>query len=311
MKAASRRIISFLLFVWIFSTISFLLISLSPGDPATTILRAEDVTVTEEQLEQVREELGLNKPVWRQYVQWLVSFLLLDWGESYVTQEPALEMLLQAFPATLYLSAGAFIVAMGVAVPLGVFSAIHRGTWVDSGARLLSVSGASVPNFLLGLFFIQLFAVQLGWFPSMGSGTWGHIVLPSLTLGIGMSSFYIRLIRSSFLESMAEPSLIAVSLRGVSKRRIRWGYIFRAALVPVFSVLGVSISSLIGGTVVIEVVFGFPGVGSLIVDSITRRDIPVIQCYTILMVAGVTFIQLISDVMLRLLGPGHYGEGGH
>lgn len=305
MKIVGRQAVSFLLFLWIFSTISFLLINLAPGDPASTILRTEDVAVTQEQLNEVREDLGMNDSIVEQYTAWLGSFILLDWGTSYITQEPALAMIIRAMPGTLYMSAGAFLVALLIAVPTGVAAALARGSWVDKSARMLAVTGASVPNFLIGLILIQLFAVQLGWLPAIGAGTWWHLLLPSLTLGLGMASFYIRLIRSSFLEALEEPSLRAISARGISERKLRWKYTFRAALVPVISVLGVSISSLIGGTVVIEVVFGYPGAGSLIVDSITRRDIPVIQGYTVLMAAAVSLIQLSSDLLLRWIAPGH------
>lgn len=309
MKIIGRQAVSFLLFLWIFSTISFLLINLAPGDPASTILRAEDVAVTQQQLNEVRQELGMNDSIFKQYTAWLGSFLLLDWGTSYVTQESAFMMIMRALPATIYISAGAFLTAAVIAVPIGTAAALYRGSWIDKSARLLAVTGASVPSFLIGLVLIQLFAVQLGWLPAIGAGTWWHLLLPSLTLGIGMASFYIRLIRSSFLEALEEPSLRAVAARGISEQKLRWKYTFRAALVPVISVLGVSISSLIGGTVVIEVVFGYPGAGSLIVDSITRRDIPVIQGYTVLMAAAVSLIQLSSDLLLRRIAPNRGTEG--
>ncbi|WP_248560250.1 nickel ABC transporter permease [Niallia sp. NCCP-28] len=303
MKLAGKRLLEVILFFVILSFVSFLLIKLTPGDPVKSILRVDDVAVNTEQIEELRTELGFDQPIPMQYWNWLTNFFQLDFGNSYITNEPVLDILFSRLPATLELTVFSLLVMSLIAVPLGSLSALYKNSWIDQLSRLLSLIGSAVPSFWLGLIFIDLFAVKLNIFPTMGRDGFSSIILPSLTLGIAMASVYVRLIRSSLLETMGQDFIKAARSRGLSESRIFFAHVFRHSLTPVITVFGVSLGSLIGGIVVIEVLFAYPGVGKLVVSSITSRDYPIIQGYILLMAIIVFVINTLVDVSYRYLNP--------
>ncbi|GKU80669.1 ABC transporter permease [Niallia sp. NCCP-28] len=303
LKLAGKRLLEVILFFVILSFVSFLLIKLTPGDPVKSILRVDDVAVNTEQIEELRTELGFDQPIPMQYWNWLTNFFQLDFGNSYITNEPVLDILFSRLPATLELTVFSLLVMSLIAVPLGSLSALYKNSWIDQLSRLLSLIGSAVPSFWLGLIFIDLFAVKLNIFPTMGRDGFSSIILPSLTLGIAMASVYVRLIRSSLLETMGQDFIKAARSRGLSESRIFFAHVFRHSLTPVITVFGVSLGSLIGGIVVIEVLFAYPGVGKLVVSSITSRDYPIIQGYILLMAIIVFVINTLVDVSYRYLNP--------
>lgn len=290
----------FLLFI---SFISFLFVRLAPGDPVLSILRVEDVSVTTEQVEALREELGFNDPMLLQYGRWLADFARMDFGHSYLTNQPVMDMILGALPATIELAIGSLLVMLVVAIPLGSLGALYPRSWIDQASRIVSLLGAAIPSFWLALIFIDLFAVRWGILPPMGRDGLISVVLPSITLGLAITSVYVRLLRSSLLESLSAEFIRAARARGLTEARIFFAHAFRYSLPPVITVFGVSLGSLIGGVVVIEVIFAYPGIGKMVVDSIRSRDYPVIQGYILVMAIIVFLVNSAVDLSYRYLNP--------
>ncbi|MDF2645400.1 MAG: nickel transporter permease subunit NikB [Paenibacillus sp.] len=298
-----RRFIEVTIFLLVITFISFLFVRLAPGDPVLSILRVDDVSVTNEQVEALREELGFNEPLLVQYGRWFSDFAKLDFGNSYITNRPVMEMILSGLPATIELTIGSLIVMLSVAIPLGSLAAIYRGSWIDQVSRGVSLLGAAIPSFWLALIFIDLFAVRWGILPPMGRDGLISAVLPSFTLGLAITSVYVRLLRSSLLDSLSNEFIRAARSRGLSEMRIFFAHAFRYSLPPVITVFGVSLGSLIGGVVVIEVIFAYPGIGKMVVDSIRARDYPVIQGYILIMAIIVFLVNSTVDLSYRYLNP--------
>ncbi|MBU9674256.1 ABC transporter permease [Planococcus sp. CP5-4] len=276
---------------------------MAPGDPVLSILRVDDLSVSAEQVEQLREDMGFNEPLLVQYGEWLVDFARLDFGNSYISNQPVMDMLWSGVPATLELTLGGLFVMVLVALPLGSLAALYRGSWIDQVSRGLSLLGAAVPSFWLGLILIDLLGVRLGWLPTMGRDGLHSAVLPSITLGLAISSVYVRLLRSSLIDSLNQENIRAARARGISEPRIFFSHVLRASLPPVITVFGVSLGSLIGGVVVIEVIFAYPGIGKMVVDAIRGRDYPMIQGYIFVMAILVFVINSIVDLSYRYLNP--------
>lgn len=303
MKQIGKRILELVLFLLLLSFISFVFMKAAPGDPVRYILNIDDVAISDEQIEELRDELGFNKPIYIQYWNWLMRFFQFDLGYSYMTNQPVLDELAGKFPATLTLTITSLIVMTLIAVPIGTLAALYKNKWIDHVSRVIALIGASVPSFWLGLLFIQFFSVRMGLLPSMGKGTFLHLVLPSLTLGLALSAVYVRLLRSSLLETLGQDFIRSAKARGLSRKRIFFFHAFRHSLMPVITIFGVSLGSLLGGTVIIEVLFAYPGVGKLVVEAIVRRDYPIIQGYILFIGLFIVIINLLVDLSYRFLNP--------
>lgn len=298
-----RKFLEVTLFLLFITFISFLFVRLAPGDPVLTILNVDELSVSQEQVEALREDMGFNKPLLVQYGLWLFRFIQLDFGQSYVTGQPVADMIAMSLPATLELAAGSMFVMLIVSIPLGSLSALYRDSWIDHISRITSIVGAAIPSFWLGLILIHLFGVQLNWLPTMGRDGFMSLILPSVTLGLAISSVYVRLLRSSLLDSISQEFIRAARARGLSEGRIFFVHALRHSLPPVITVFGVSLGSLIGGVVVIEVLFAYPGVGKMVVDAIRQRDYPLIQGYILVMAVIVFVVNTCVDVSYRYLNP--------
>ncbi len=303
LRVLTRKFLEILIFMLFITFVSFLIVRLAPGDPVLTILNVDELSVNQEQVEALREEMGFNEPLLVQYGLWLLKFIQLDFGVSYVTGQPVMEMILTGLPATMELAIGALLVMLVISIPLGSLSALYRNSWVDQFGRTLSVLGAAIPSFWLGLILIELFGVRVNWLPTMGRDGFTSLVLPSLTLGLAISSVYVRLLRSSLLDSLSQEFIRAARARGISEKRIFVMHAFRHSLPPVITVFGVSLGSLIGGVVVVEVLFAYPGLGKLVVDAIRQRDYPVIQGYILIMAIVVFIVNACVDLSYRYLNP--------
>lgn len=302
-RIIGRRLLEVVLFILFVTFFSFLFLRLAPGDPALTILNVDELNVSQEQVEALREDMGFNDPLLVQYGKWLLDFIQLDFGNSYITSQPVSEMLLTGLPATLELTIGSLIVMLLIAIPLGSLSALYKGSLIDHIGRYFSIIGAAVPSFWLGLILIDVFAVKLSWFPTMGRDSLLSLVLPAVTLGLAIAGVYVRLLRSSLLDSLGQEFVRAARARGIAERRIFFSHAFRYSLPPVITVFGVSLGSLIGGVVVVEVLFAYPGVGKLVVDSIRQRDYPLIEGYIVLMAAIVFVVNTLVDLSYRYVNP--------
>jgi ABC-type dipeptide/oligopeptide/nickel transport system permease component len=277
-------------------TLAFAALRLS-GDPAATMLPG-DATV--DQLEALRRELGLDQPIYVQYVQFLGNALRGDFGISFRHQQPALGLVLERLPATLELAFAALLLAVAVALPLGIVAAIRRGRAVDALAMSFAVVGQSTPTFWMGIMLILIVSVELGWLPTSGRGGFENLILPAITLGAQFAALLARLTRTSMLEVLGQDFLTTARAKGLRERTVVLRHALKNAAVPVITLAGLQFGTLLGGAVVTETVFAWPGVGRLAVQSILVRDYPVVQ-------AGV-FVLALSFVMINLLVDLAYGQ---
>ncbi len=282
------------------ATLVFLLIHLVPGDPAQAMLgdgaAPQDVSA-------LRTRLGLDQPLLVQYAQFLRGSSRGDLGLSLRTGQPVLSAIGDRLPATAELALSAMMVALLVALPLGVAAAVWRGTVVDHAAMTASLAGISIPNFWLGPMMAIVFAVQLGWLPVSGRGTWAHLVLPSATLGAALAAILARMTRSSVLEELREPYVLAARARGASRARAVWRHAFRNSLVPVVTVVGLQFGSVLTGAIITETIFSWPGVGRLLIQSINFRDYPMVQGCILLIAITYVAVNLLTDVLYGWLDP--------
>lgn len=285
------------------SLVIFFLLRLGPSDPAMDYLRLSRVPPTPQALEAATAMLGLDRPLAVQYLDWLWQALHLDFGVSYATQRPVLPDLLHYLPATLQLAGFALVLTLGISVPLGIWAARHRDRIPDQIVRLVAFVGVSMPNFWLGFLLVLLFSVHLGWLPPMGRGSWAHIVMPAVAISFMSLSINARLLRASILEVAGQRHATYARLRGLSDRTVERSHMLRNALLPIITATGMHIGELIGGTLIIESVFGWAGVGRYAVSAIFNRDYPVIQCFTLLMVAIFVLCNLIVDIVYAWADP--------
>ena len=299
-----RRLV-LLIPVWLGITLlAFGLGRLAPGDPARLIAQQlADGPPTSAQVEQVRREFGLDAPLPVQYGRWIRNLLRGDLGQSFKTGGPVLRELSARFPATLQLAVAGLGVGLCIALPLGILAAVRRGSSVDHLSRVAALAGASLPSFWLGFLLIIVFAVKLRMLPVAGRGTIQHLVLPAVTLGFGMAAPLTRLTRSSMLEVLGDDYIQTARAKGLRERTVVLRHGFRNALIPVVTVAGMSFGHLLGGAVIVETVFAWPGVGKFVVDSILARDYPLIQGYVLFMGTLFVLINLAVDVMYAWLDP--------
>ena len=285
------------------SIITFALINLAPGDPAELMLRAEGMEPTKEAVEALREELGLNAPVHVRYCRWMWGVLHLDMGKSYRTGRPVTAEILDRFPATLELTIAALSFVLLFAVPLGILAALYRHAFIDHLSRILALLGASLPGFWLGLLLIYFFSVKLGIFPVMGRGTPSHLVLPAVTLGFAMAATYARLLRASMLDVLGQDFIKVARAKGLQEKWVIGRHALKNAVLAAVTMFGISLGSLLGGAVIVETIFAWPGVGKFAVDSIFNRDYPVIQGYALFMALFFVLANLLVDISYGLLDP--------
>ncbi|MGX9807615.1 ABC transporter permease [Exiguobacterium acetylicum] len=284
-----KRLLSLGLFTLIMTFGCFSLLRLLPGDPVLTLLNIDELSATPEQIEAARRELGYDQPLLVQYVRWLQDILTLQLGDSLQTGRPVIEMLRESYLVTAELALGGVMIALLIALPLGIGSALTTRHYVVRLANVVSIACAAIPGFWIGLLLVDLFAVRLGWLPVMGREGMTSLVLPALSLGFPLASVYIPLIRLNLRRELDQPYIELARIRGVAERTILWRYALRGSLPPVLSVFGLTLGNLAGGVVVIEVLFAYPGVGKLMVDAILQRDYPLIQGY-ILLTTGVILV---------------------
>ncbi|MCR1813230.1 ABC transporter permease [Staphylococcus xylosus] len=302
-KNILSRIGQMIVVLFVLSSITFILMKLTPGDSVNKILHLDIANVSSDQVEATKEKLGLNQPVVIQYFQWLGQIVQLDFGTSYQTGEPVIKELIYYTPPTLSIAFLTIVVVLLTAIPMGILAAKYYHTWVDIFIRTVTSFTVSVPSFFLGTILIYIFAQKFNVLPSSGIDTIAGYILPVIALSVGMSAYYVRLMRSNLIELYQSKEVEASRLRGMSERYILWGDLFKPAILPVITVLGMSVGSLIGGTVVIENLFGIPGIGHFLVDSIRARDYPVVQGAVIMIGFFVVLANTVSDLLLLWLEP--------
>ncbi|ATH73746.1 MULTISPECIES: nickel/cobalt ABC transporter permease [Bacillus] len=297
-----KRLLFLLPLIVFITFFAFVLLAMRSSDPAEVALRVNQVTPTEEMVESMRQELGLDQPFFLRYATWLKDGLTGDFGSSYVTREPVLDLILEALPATLQLAGMSLLFIIVLSLLFGMVCAYAAHTWLDRIVRAFVFIAASMPSFWLGILFIWLFSVKFNWVNTSGMEGFKSILLPAMTLSLGYLSTYVRLIRNQILKFQHEPFVFYARARGLKERTIQLK-VMRHALQLAVTALGMSIPKLIAGTVIIENLFAWPGVGRLCVTAIFHADFPIIQAY--LFVMGCLFVvcNLVADVIQMIMNP--------
>jgi ABC-type dipeptide/oligopeptide/nickel transport system permease component len=295
-----RRILVTLPTLWLVTVVVFSMVRLLPGDPAETIA---GLHATQESVAGLREELGLDRPLLVQYWQFLTGLLRLDLGRSTMSRAPVVDELRPRLPVSLTLAVASMGVAVTVGVLLGVLAALRRRTWVDYLAMTTSVAGLSTPTFVLGLLLILVLSVQWRLLPATGAATWWHYVLPALTLGLPAAAVVARMARSSLLEVLRQDFVRTAWAKGLPGRAVVYRHALKNALIPVITISGLQFGQLMGGAVVVESVFGLPGLGKLLVDRVLGRDYPVIQGVVLVAAAGFVLTNLLVDLVYSVVDP--------
>ncbi|KWX70857.1 nickel transporter permease NikB [Paenibacillus jilunlii] len=285
------------------SCITFGLMHLTPGDPAEIMLRADGIKPTLEATRAARHALVLDGPIHMQFVHWLYRVFHLDLGKSYRSGLPVWEELMSRFPATVLLSGSSLLTAILIALPLGIGSALYPGSLLDRLGRACALFSVSMPGYWLGLLLIYYGAVKLKWFPMMGMEGWSSVILPACTLGFGMAGIYIRLIRTSLLEVLGKLYIKAARAKGLREWQVISGHALRNALLPSLTLLGIHTGGLLGGSVIVESIFSWPGIGRYAVEAIFAKDYTVIQGYVLIMAVAVVLINVAVDLLHQLLNP--------
>jgi peptide/nickel transport system permease protein len=282
------------------ATLVFSLIHFIPGDPAQAMLGEG---AAPEDVAQLRERLGLNRPLLVQYGSFLKGLSQGDLGVSLRNDQPVLQQILERMPATAELAFASMAVAVLIALPLGIIAAVWRGTLVDHGAMTMSLVGISVPNFWLGPLMAIVFAVELGWLPVGGRGTLAHLVLPAVTLGAALAAILARMTRASLLDELREPYVLAARAKGVSRTRAVLHHALRNSLIPIVTILGLQFGVVLTGAVITETIFAWPGIGRLLIQSISFRDYPTVQGCVLLIAITYVGVNLITDLTYGFLDP--------
>lgn len=299
-----KRILQIVIVLFGISFLTFGLTYMAPGDPVRAMYAASGTIPSEEILDQTREALGLNEPFLTQYLNWLTDCFHGDFGTSYSLNRPVAELLLARLGPTLKLSFASLILMLLVSVPLGILSAVHKGGVIDYIVRGLTFFGVSLPNFWVGLLLLYVFGVKLGVVPVVSSGQgFDRLILPAVTLAFAMMGKYTRQVRTAFLEELNQDYVTGARCRGIKESTILWRHVLPNSVLPLITMLGLSLGSLLGGTAVVEVIFSYPGLGSLAVDAITSMDYSLIQGYVLWIALIYMVLNLLVDLSYGLLDP--------
>lgn len=286
--------------------IVFFILNLTPGDPAVIILGDQ---ATEEQLAMKREELGLNDPLLVRYVNYMFGLLRGDLGTSYRNSIPVWNQVAERLPNTALLAVCGIFISLLVGIPIGIISAKKQYSLIDNVTMVFALIGVSMPNFWSGLLLTMVFALSLGWLPSQGMGSGGFIpvlkslILPSVTLGMQSTAMVARMTRSSMLEVIRQDYISTARAKGVSERIITFQHMLRNALIPIITAVGLQFGSLLGGAMLVETVFSWPGLGRLMVDSIKSKDIPIVLGCVIIMATMFSLVNLLVDIIYAFVDP--------
>lgn len=303
-----KRLVSLLPVLFVVSIAIFMIVHITPGDPAATLLGLE---ATQAEIDELNEQMGFNKPIYIQYFNWVSNVLKGDLGDSIFMKQPVTEAIKEHFPPTMGLAILAQLIAVIIAIPFGIIAAYKRGTPIDTTLMTLALLGMAIPGFLLGLFLMLLFSVQLGWLPVAGyralkMGLWTHLrymILPALSLGVVQAALITRMTRSSMLDVLYNNYIKTARAKGLKEQIVLLKHALKNAGLPILTVLGQSFGTLVTGAVVIESLFNIPGMGQLVLNSITRRDIAVIQGVVLFITLIYVGVNLAVDLLYGFIDP--------
>ncbi|MDH7788883.1 peptide/nickel transport system permease protein [Ochrobactrum sp. 19YEA23] len=296
----ARRLIQTVMILIGISFVTFILLYLVPADPARQIAGR---SATAQTVENIREQLGLNLPFYEQYLRYLKGLIQGDLGRSYLQKTEVASLIWSRLPASLLLMAGAIFSELAIGLTMGVIAATRRGSRTDNALMIFSFVGVSAPQFVIGILMLYVFAVKLGWFPIGGYGTFMHLVLPSLTLGLLGAGWYSRMMRSSLLDVLRQDYIRTARAKGLARWKILLRHAMPNAILPIIAMIGIDIGLFMSGIVVVESVFGWPGIGQLAWQAIQRVDIPIIMGVTIVSAFAIVLGNLIADLITPLIDP--------
>ena len=296
----AKRLLGLLPTLLLVGFLVFLLVHLLPGDPARL---AAGQDATPETVELVRKDLGLDKPLAQQFLRFAGGVLRWDFGQSLRTKRPVATEIGERFMPTFWLTVFSMLWSVVFGMTIGIVSAVWRNRWPDRLGMTLAVSGISFPAFALGMVLMQVFSVGLGWLPTVGDDTWRHYILPSLTLGAAVAAIMARFTRSSFVDILGEDFIRTARAKGLDEQKVIIKHGLRNALIPIVTMMGLQFGFLLGGSIVVEKVFNWPGLGRLLVDAVDMRDYPVIQALVLLFSLEFILINLVVDVLYGLINP--------
>lgn len=303
MKPLLRRCLQFIPVFFGITLLSFGLLYIAPSDPVSIRLTEDGTAANPEVVARMRAEMGLDEPFLVQYGTWLMHFVQGDMGKSYITDIPVAKTFSSALPYTLRMAGIAMLLTLLVSLPLGISIAALRGSRFDYGIRLLTFVTNAMPNFVIAIVLMYIFSFKLGLIPVLATTKPIGMILPSATLAIVMSSRYIRQIRAAALDELDKDYIVGLRARGIPERQILFGNVLKNIMVIVITLTGISVGSLLGGTVIVETIFNWPGIGHLIMTAISNRDYPIVQATVVWMALAFFFVNLLADLSYRYFNP--------
>lgn len=302
-RSIIRRVLQFIPVLLGITFLAFLLIYLSPSDPVSVRMSAGGISVSPEIIESMRRSMGLDRPLLIQYGDWLWNILHGNMGKSYITDADVLDQILKALPYTLKMAGASLLLTLCISIPVGILTAAMQNSKFDYVVRVMAFVGNALPNFIIALCLMFIFSYRLGWIPVLATTKPIGLILPALTLALVMSSRYIRQIRAAMLDELGKGYVVGLRSRGLSETTILYKNVLKNIMVTVITLTGISLGSLLGGTVIVETVFTWPGLGSLIMEGISQRDYPVVQAVIVWMAAAFMVVNLLTDISYTVFNP--------
>lgn len=302
-RSIVRRVLQFIPVLLGITFLAFLLIYLSPSDPVSVRMSAGGISVSPEIMESMRRSMGLDRPLLIQYGDWLWNILHGNMGKSYITDADVLDQILKALPYTLKMAGASLLLTLCISIPVGILTAAMQNSKFDYVVRVMAFVGNALPNFIIALCLMFIFSYRLEWIPVLATTKPIGLILPALTLALVMSSRYIRQIRAAMLDELGKGYVVGLRSRGLSETTILYKNVLKNIMVTVITLTGISLGSLLGGTVIVETVFTWPGLGSLIMEGISQRDYPVVQAVIVWMASAFMVVNLLTDISYTVFNP--------
>lgn len=302
-RSIIRRVLQFIPVLLGITFLAFLLIYLSPSDPVSVRMSAGGISVSPEIMESMRRSMGLDRPLLIQYGDWLWNILHGNMGKSYITDADVLDQILKALPYTLKMAGASLLLTLCISILVGILTAAMQNSKFDYVVRVMAFVGNALPNFIIALCLMFIFSYRLGWIPVLATTKPIGLILPALTLALVMSSRYIRQIRAAMLDELGKGYVVGLRSRGLSETTILYKNVLKNIMVTVITLTGISLGSLLGGTVIVETVFTWPGLGNLIMEGISQRDYPVVQAVIVWMASAFMVVNLLTDISYTVFNP--------
>ena len=302
-RSIIRRVLQFIPVLLGITFLAFLLIYLSPSDPVSVRMSTGGISVSPEIMESMRRSMGLDRPLLIQYGDWLWNILHGNMGKSYITDADVLDQILKALPYTLKMAGASLLLTLCISIPVGILTAAMQNSKFDYVVRVMAFVGNALPNFIIALCLMFIFSYRLGWIPVLATTKPIGLILPALTLALVMSSRYIRQIRAAMLDELGKGYVVGLRSRGLSETTILYKNVLKNIMVTVITLTGISLGSLLGGTVIVETVFTWPGLGNLIMEGISQRDYPVVQAVIVWMASAFMVVNLLTDISYTVFNP--------